>query len=169
MCNRRDGKTGIELGTSMGICLTDHYDMDYIFVKFQLDTPAYAAKSLMNCRKNIAAESISIRFGTHGSAFAFANGWPVKPKCGRHPFDYVIGSMHVIDGKPRIIIDAFPDWTWRRCTGRIFGPTAENIRSSNFPERHLDYVVGSAEKKSLRLQLPRICGRDRYHFKRQGS
>lgn len=50
-------KRAVELGLP-AICLTDHYDMDYSTGEFQLDTPAYAAKS-GNCRKNTTTESIS--------------------------------------------------------------------------------------------------------------
>lgn len=87
----------------------------------------------------------------------YVNAWP---------FDYVIGSMHVIDGKDPYYEDAFPDWTAEELYRAYFRATAENIRFfHNFQTLgHLDYVVRYCRERE-RLQLPRICGRDRYHLK----
>lgn len=64
----------------------------------------------------------------------YVNAWP---------FDYVIGSMHVIDGKDPYYEDAFPDWTAEELYRAYFRATAENIRFfHNFQTLgHLDYVV----------------------------
>ena len=100
-------KRAVELGLP-AICLTDHYDMDYSTGEFQLDTPAYAAKIRELQEKY--RDRIDIRFGVElglqlhlkERMEEYVNAWP---------FDYVIGSMHVIDGKDPYYEDAFPDWT----------------------------------------------------------
>ena len=88
-------KRAVELGLP-AICPTDHYDMDYSTGEFQLDTPAYAAKIRELQEKY--RDKIDIRFGVElglqlhlkERMEEYVNAWP---------FDYVIGSMHVIDGK----------------------------------------------------------------------
>ena len=160
-------KRAVELGLP-AICLTDHYDMDYSTGEFQLDTPAYAAKIRELQEKY--HDRIDIRFGVElglqlhlkERMEEYVNAWP---------FDYVIGSMHVIDGKDPYYEDAFPDWTAEELYRAYFRATAENIRFfHNFQTLgHLDYVVRYCREKGKRLQLPRICGRDRYHFKRADS
>ena len=100
-------KRAVELGLP-AICLTDHYDMDYSTGEFQLDTPAYAAKIRELQEKY--RDKIDIRFGVElglqlhlkERMEEYVNAWP---------FDYVIGSMHVIDGKDPYYEDAFLDWT----------------------------------------------------------
>ena len=98
-------KRAVELGLP-AICLTDHYDMDYSTGEFQLDTPAYAAKIRELQEKY--HDRIDIRFGVElglqlhlkERMEEYVNAWP---------FDYVIGSMHVIDGKDPYYEDAFRD------------------------------------------------------------
>ena len=65
------------------------------------------------------------------------------------PFDYLIGSMHVIDGKDPYYEDAFPDWTAEELYRAYFRATAENIRFfHNFQTLgHLDYVVRYCREK----------------------
>ena len=132
-------KRAVELGLP-AICLTDHYDMDYSTGEFQLDTPAYAAKIRELQEKY--RDKIDIRFGVElglqlhlkERMEEYVNAWP---------FDYVIGSMHVIDGKDPYYEDAFPDWTAEELYRAYFRATAENIRFfHNFQTLgHLDYVV----------------------------
>lgn len=138
-------KRAVELGLP-AICLTDHYDMDYSTGEFQLDTSAYAAKIRELQEKY--RDRIDIRFGVElglqlhlkERMEEYANAWP---------FDYVIGSMHVIDGKDPYYEDAFPDWTAEELYRAYFRATAENIRSfHNFQTLgHLDYVVRYCREK----------------------
>ena len=138
-------KRAVELGLP-AICLTDHYDMDYSTGEFQLDTPAYAAKIRELQEKY--HDRIDIRFGVElglqlhlkERMEEYVNAWP---------FDYVIGSMHVIDGKDPYYEDAFPDWTAEELYRAYFRATAENIRFfHNFQTLgHLDYVVRYCREK----------------------
>ena len=126
--------------------LRDHYDMDYSTGEFQLDTPAYAAKIRELQEKY--RDRIDIRFGVElglqlhlkERMEEYVNAWP---------FDYVIGSMHVIDGKDPYYEDAFPDWTAEELYRAYFRATAENIRFfHNFQTLgHLDYVVRYCREK----------------------
>ena len=100
-----------------------------------------------NCRKN-TDDRIDIRFGVElglqlhlkERMEEYVNAWP---------FDYVIGSMHVIDGKDPYYEDAFPDWTAEELYRAYFRATAENIRFfHNFQTLgHLDYVVRYCREK----------------------
>ena len=142
-------KRAVELGLP-AICLTDHYDMDYSTGEFQLDTPAYAAKIRELQEKY--RDRIDIRFGVElglqlhlkERMEEYVNAWP---------FDYVIGSMHVIDGKDPYYEDAFPDWTAEELYRAYFRATAENIRFfHNFQTLgHLDYVVRYCREKGKKI------------------
>lgn len=159
-------KRAVELGLP-AICLTDHYDMDYSTGEFQLDTPAYAAKIRELQEKY--RDKIDIRFGVElglqlhlkERMEEYVNAWP---------FDYVIGSMHVIDGKDPIMRMLSRTGQQKSCTGRIFGLQQKISGSSTISRRLVIWIMwyATAEKRK-RLQLPRICGRDRYHFKRADS
>ena len=126
-------KRAVELGLP-AICLTDHYDMDYSTGEFQLDTPAYAAKIRELQEKY--RDRIDIRFGVElglqlhlkERMEEYVNAWP---------FDYVIGSMHVIDGKQK------------SCTGRIFGLQQKISGSSTISRRLVIWIMwyATAEKR----------------------
>lgn len=138
-------KRAVELGLP-AICLTDHYDMDYSTGEFQLDTPAYAAKIRELQEKY--RDRIDIRFGVElglqlhlkERMEEYVNAWP---------FDYVIGSMHVIDGKDPYYEDAFPDWTAEELYGRIFGLQQKISGSSTISRRLVIWIMwyATAEKR----------------------
>ena len=137
-------KRAVELGLP-AICLTDHYDMDYSTGEFQLDTPAYAAKIRELQEKY--RDKIDIRFGVElglqlhlkERMEEYVNAWP---------FDYVIGSMHVIDGKDPYYEDAFPDWTAEELYRAYFRATAEISGSSTISRRLVIWIMwyATAEK-----------------------
>ena len=89
--------TALQRGLS-AICFTDHYDADYPYedVCFELDTEAY--------QKRIS-ELRSAYEGRMGLGFGVELG--LQPHLGelyrsytaQYPFDFVIGSTHLIDGK----------------------------------------------------------------------
>lgn len=143
-------KQAIALGLP-AICLTDHYDMDYSTGEFQLDTPAYA-KKIRELQEKYR-DQIEIRFGVElglqlhlkERMEAYVNAWP---------FDYVIGSMHVINGKDPYYEDSFPDWTAEELYRAYFASTAENIRSFHSFQTlgHLDYVVRYGKEKGTSYQ-----------------
>ena len=158
-------KRAVELGLP-AICLTDHYDMDYSTGEFQLDTPAYAAKIRELQEKY--HDRIDIRFGVElglqlhlkERMEEYVNAWP---------FDYVIGSMHVIDGKDPYYED--PGLDSRRAVPGVFsGYSRKYPVLPQFPDAWSSGLCGTLlQRKGKRLQLPRIYGRDRYHFKRADS
>ena len=85
----------IELGMT-SICLTDHHDMDYETEEFRLDTPAYFEQ--VREVQNKYSDRIKVRFGVEiglqphlkERLKAYVDAWP---------FDYIIGSTHVVKGK----------------------------------------------------------------------
>lgn len=138
-------KRAVELGLP-AICLTDHYDMDYSTGEFQLDTPAYAAK-IRELQEKYRGR-IDIRFGVElglqlhlkERMEEYVNAWP---------FDYVIGSMHVIDGKDPIMRMLSRTGQQKSCTGRIFGLQQKISGSSTISRRLVIWIMwyATAEKR----------------------
>ena len=132
-------KRAVELGLP-AICLTDHYDMDYSTGEFQLDTPAYAAKIRELQEKY--HDRIDIRFGVElglqlhlkERMEEYVNAWP---------FDYVIGSMHVIDGKTPIMRMLSRTGQQKSCTGRIFGLQQKYPVLPQFPDAWSSGLCGT--------------------------
>ena len=132
-------KRAVELGLP-AICLTDHYDMDYSTGEFQLDTPAYAAKIRELQEKY--HDRIDIRFGVElglqlhlkERMEEYVNAWP---------FDYVIGSMHVVGGKDPYYPEFFEGISDEEAYRMALRETIADIRAvADFDVLgHLDYVV----------------------------
>lgn len=135
----------IELGMT-SICLTDHHDMDYETEEFRLDTPAYFEQ--VREVQNKYSDRIKVRFGVEiglqphlkERLKAYVDAWP---------FDYIIGSTHVVKGKDAYYPQNLLQWTDIRDLYRAyFRETVENIHSFHEFQTlgHLDYVVRYGKK-----------------------
>ncbi len=135
-------KKAIELGMP-GICITDHYDMDYPTGEFQLDIDRYIAE-VTRVREKYAGQ-IEVLIGLDMG---------LQPQLGErvysfihsYPFDYVIGTVHLIDGKDPYFRDQL-GMTDTEMFRRYFETVLENVR---FPRGyqslgHFDYIVRYAE------------------------
>ena len=140
----------VERAVALGlpsICLTDHFDMDYAGGEFWLDTPAYAGK--VQEMKEKYEGRIRIAFGVElglqpylsERLTAYVKSWP---------FDSVIGSVHVLDGKDPYYREEFRELTDEELYRKYFLEVAENIR--NFHDfqtlGHLDYIVRYGNTKA---------------------
>lgn len=120
------------------ICITDHHDIDY--VGFLLDFEAYipALQELREKYRDKIEVLIGMEFGMQPHL-----GGQLKQLTERYPFDFVIGSLHSIDGKDPYHGEIFLDKTDESVYRRAFELTLENIRKSpDFDSLgHMDYVV----------------------------
>ena len=126
------------------ICFTDHYDKDYPkqgdTLEFYLDTASYYQK--MKDLQERYQDKIEIRIGVELGLQPHLGEY-YKNYVTQYPFDFVIGSVHVVDkcdpyyGK---LFDGRSDEeTYRRC----FEVMLEDVkRNSDFDVLgHMDYVV----------------------------
>ncbi|MDO5135677.1 MAG: histidinol-phosphatase HisJ family protein [Eubacteriales bacterium] len=145
------------LGLS-GICFTEHLDPDYPDtpekLSFSLDVPAYH-RSL--CQLREAFPGLSIRFGIElGLQIHLAEDFHSLLK--QHPFDFVIGSSHVVHGMDPYYPDFFQGRRVWECYMEYFESILENL--SFFDQMdvygHLDYVVRYGPGKNAEYSYGRF-------------
>ena len=128
----------------MGICFTEHFDPDYPDtpenLDFSLNIPAYRQKleSLADAFKN----QIQVNFGIElGLQPQLAESFSDLLK--EVPFDFVIGSSHVVHGYDPYYPSYFEGRKESACYMEYFESILENIAA--FDEMdvygHIDYVV----------------------------
>ncbi len=134
---------GIGLDT---ICFTDHFDKDYPdqnngkINEFQLDIVPYF--ETITVLKEKYAGKMDIRIGVE---------FGLQPHLGEfyrklvqsYPFDFVIGSVHVVDGKDPYYASAFEGKTDEELYRQTFEETLVNIQKNQDFDvlGHIDYVV----------------------------
>lgn len=132
-----------------GICFTDHLDIDYPKSPdiFLLDLPNYTA-SIQALQKKYQAD-IAILFGIelglqpHLATLHHAI-------ISEYPFDFVIGSSHVVHGIDPYYADYYERRSEEEAYLEYFSSIIENIQSyDNFDVYgHLDYVVRYGPEKN---------------------
>lgn len=145
------------------ICITDHMDRDYPFYEeigegaFLFDVDAYFQK-LRKLQKKYAGQ-IEVRIGIE------LGMQPHLRECCReitekYPFDFVIGSLHVVKGKDPYYRDAFPDLTDAQLYQLTFQEMSENLKKIDSFDvlGHMDYIVrygrGQAKEYSYAAFAP---------------
>lgn len=122
------------------ICFTDHMDMDYPGGTFFLDTDRYVEKILevKETYKDRIAIGLGVEVGMQEHLKQRINQYVDK-----YPFDFVIGSMHLIHGEDPYYREIFKKMGDEGAYREYFRATLENLR--NAPDiqtlGHLDYVV----------------------------
>lgn len=140
-------KKSIELGLKT-ICITDHYDEDYPEdeTAFRLDVDAYfeEMKRLQEKYKNQIDLRIGVELGLQPHLSEFYQEFVSK-----HPFDFVIGSMHVFDKKDPYFGHYFEGKTDKEGYRAAFEETLKTIKTyNNFDVLgHIDYVVRYGKNK----------------------
>lgn len=133
----------IQIGLK-GICFTEHLDPDYPDtpekLQFTLDIPAYL-KNYQDLKTRYQGQ-ISIRFGIEIGLQPHLSGYFHK-LLADYPFDYVIGSSHLIHGEDPYYPRFFQGKEEHLCYQEYFESILENL--SAFSEMdsygHLDYIV----------------------------
>ena len=134
-------ETSLQKGLS-AICFTDHYDADYPYgdVCFELNTEAY--QKYVGTLRSAYERQIDIGFGVELG---------LQPHLGplyhsyveRYPFDFVIGSTHLVEGT-----DPYYPSFWEGVSAddgirKYLEITLENIRVFDDFDvyGHLDYII----------------------------
>ena len=126
-----------------GICFTDHLDWDYRETPglFDLDLDSYAA-AVQRMQDKYNADDFHIYFGIElGLQPHLADRH--RQLVHRYPFDYVIGSTHVVDGYDPYYPLFFEKFGLEAGLRRYYQMIYENILA--FPDfdslGHLDYIL----------------------------
>lgn len=137
-------KKAADLGMK-SICLTDHYDMDYPTGEFQLDTEAYL-KEAERLRQEYQ-DRIDIRIGVE-LGLQPSLGDRLRDYIRQYPFDFIIGSVHLIHGEDPFYRDRFV-MTDEELYREYFRCTLECLRNTSGYQTlgHLDYVVRYGTEK----------------------
>ncbi|MDD3218070.1 MAG: histidinol-phosphatase HisJ family protein [Lachnospiraceae bacterium] len=130
----------IELGLSH-ICFTDHMDMDYPEDEdFTFDTNLYFRE--MREYQSQYADRIKVLIGVElGLQPHLANTHAAYLK--QYPFDYVIGSVHLVNNMDPYFDKAFEGRTDEEVFRCYFEDTLKNVQAFHEFDSmgHLDYVV----------------------------
>ncbi len=121
------------------VCITDHYDMDYPGGEFQLDTVSYLNR-LEELREKYRGR-LEIRRGVELGLQPHL-GERIRNYTETYSFDYVIGSVHLVNGLDPYERQQYPG-TDQELYREYFCCTLENIRKIRgfHALGHLDYVV----------------------------
>lgn len=125
-----------------GICFTDHLDIDYPDEPelFLLDLPNYAA-SVAALQEKYSGR-LPIRFGIELGLQPHLAGL-YEDIISQYPFDFVIGSSHVVHGFDPYYPAFFEGRGERACYLEYFESILENINAFDGFDvyGHIDYVV----------------------------
>ena len=129
------------------LCITEHMDMDFPTGEFMVDTAAYK-KELFSLKEKYA-EKIELLYGIELGLMDF-----LAPRLYAYtqsePFDFIIGSSHLVDGMDPYEPEFFGKYSDRNGILRYFESILANI--SVFEDfdvyGHIDYVVRYCKAKS---------------------
>lgn len=129
------------------LCVTEHMDMDFPTGEFILDTPAYKAE-LFSLREKYA-DRIELLYGVELGLMDY-----LAPRLYEYtasePFDFIIGSSHLVDGMDPYEPPYFEKYGDRNGILRYFESILANISAYDDFDvyGHLDYAVRYCSKKA---------------------
>ena len=126
------------------ICITDHQDVDFpksiMPAGFRVDFEKYfeTLRKLQVKYQNQIEILIGVELGLQPHL-----GKVYKELVENYPFDFIIGSVHILDGMDPYFKEYFEDKTDEEGYRRAFEITLENIKNISDYDvlGHLDYVV----------------------------
>lgn len=135
------------------ICITDHYDKDYPITKdmgenaFCFDLDAYFRK--LELLKQEYADRITVRIGVEIGLQPHLGKFYRELTAG-YPFDFVIGSLHLIHGKDPYYIELFEGQTDQEIYREAFRETLHNLEQIDSFDvlGHIDYAVRYGRKQA---------------------
>lgn len=138
-------KAAVGQGLS-AVCITDHMDKDYPFYEelgehaFLFDVDAYFER-LRELQERYAGQ-IDIRIGMELGLQPHLGGF-CREITEKYPFDFIIGSLHVLEGKDPYYREEFSELTDAQLYGRAFQETLEILENVDAFDvlGHLDYIV----------------------------
>ena len=122
------------------VCITDHLDLDFAEPGFEINFDNYFP--VLQALKEKYSEKIDVRMGVE-----FGMQPHLVQECtklvNRYPFDFVIGSLHIIDGQDPYYRKSFEGRTDEELYRRAFELTLEDVRAMDDFDvlGHLDYIV----------------------------
>lgn len=139
-------ETAISLGMT-DICFTDHNDFDFPDEHdFTLDTDAYFKE--LQLLKNNFNDKININIGIESGIEPYLTD-RIHELINNNPFDFVIGSSHLINKKDPYYPEYFEGRSEKDCFEEYFISIIENLKvCMDFDVYgHLDYIVRYPESK----------------------
>ena len=122
------------------ICFTDHRDFDYPIDVFDLDVEGYY-QTIMALKKEFA-DKIIIKWGIE-IGLDMNHQLEINNLINQYPFDFVIGSSHVVHGCDPYYGEFFKNRRESDCYREYFESILENLRvfSDIDVYGHIDYIV----------------------------
>lgn len=131
------------------MCVTEHMDMDFPTGEFMVDTDAYKAE--LYELKERYADRIELLFGIELGLMDY-----LAPRLyeytASYPFDFIIGSSHLVDGMDPYEPPYFEQYGDRNGILRYFESILANISAFDDFDvyGHIDYAVRYCKAKSYR-------------------
>lgn len=133
-------ETAIRLGMPL-ICITDHHDIDFSEDGFLLNIPSY--REMVEALKTRFEDRIEVLWGIELGLQPHLAGDPrISRLLETYAFDYVIGSVHLVDGRDPYVRADF-DMSDGELYRKYFEQTLDCVRNLDGYHAlgHLDYVV----------------------------
>ena len=134
------------------ICITDHMDFDYPDGGFIFDPDAYFEKML--ALKHLYQTRLNVRIGVEIGLQPHLND-QIHELIDVYPFDFVIGSVHLVDGQDPYYRDRF-DCSDGDLYERYFRYMLECLKYTDGYQTlgHMDYVVryGYAQESEYQFE-----------------
>lgn len=138
------------------ICFTDHMDMDYPEGEFQLDTDAYVSKVLemKEAYKNQICICLGVELGMQEHLKERQQAYIDK-----YPFDFVIGSMHLIHGEDPYFGKIYEKMGDEEAYREYFRATLANVKKAPKIHTlgHLDYAVRYGKEKATHYSYEKFA------------
>lgn len=143
-------ESAIQKGLS-SICITDHNDPDFPPSEncFDLDTPAYL--TALTALQERYKEQIDVRIGVELGLQPHLAGF-FREYLSSYPFDFVIGSSHLVDGQDPYYPVFFEGREEAASYERYFTSIIENLNAFSDIDvyGHIDYIVRYGPNKNAR-------------------
>lgn len=127
-------------------CITDHLDLDFPFYEdlgehaFEIDIETYFQK--LNALRQKYEQKLQVRIGVELGLQSHLSD-TYRKLTANYPFDFVIGSVHLVQGKDPYYREAFGEISDGELYRAAFETTLENVSAVDCFDvlGHLDYVV----------------------------
>lgn len=122
------------------ICITDHHDLDYMEPGWEVEFEPYF--KTLNRLKEAYQDKIEVLIGIEFGMQPHLNEQYVE-LARKYPFEFVIGSVHILDGHDPYYPGYFEDKTDEEGYRRAFELTLENVKKMTEYDTlgHIDYIV----------------------------